>query len=68
MREESALNGGAPMVSIAVGPYQGCRGPIVGIDQQRGTVMVRIAKFGVQFGAKHAIVEIDVRNVRRIAS
>jgi len=59
---------GTPMVSIAEGPYQGCKGPVVGIDQQRGTVMVRIAMFGVRFGAKHQIVEIDVRKVSRVSS
>lgn len=67
MCEEPAPAPGTPIVSIAIGPYQGCKGPVVGIDQQRGTVIVRIAKMGVRFGAKHEIVEFDVRQVRRIA-
>ena len=68
MRQEPELSPGAPMVSIAEGQYQGCKGPVVGIDQQRGTVMVRIARLGVRFGAKQEIIEIDVRKVRRVIS
>lgn|GEM_PF-5916410 len=67
MHQEPASTPGTPMVSVAEGPYQGCKGPVVGIDQQRGTVMVRIAMLGVRFGAKQEIVEIDVRKVRRVA-
>ena len=57
---------GAPIVAILEGPFHGSRGPVVGIDQQKGTVQVRIPRFGVVFGPKHTTVEIDVRKVRRL--
>lgn len=67
MHQEPAPTPGPPMVSIAEGPYQGCKGPVVGIDQQRGTAIVRVCMFGVRFGPKQEIIEIDVRQVRRVA-
>ena len=57
---------GAPIVVILEGPFHGSRGPVVGIDRQKGTVQVRIPRFGVVFGPKHTTVEIDVRKVKRL--
>lgn len=63
MHEESV---GPLIVKIVEGTWSGSTGPVVGVDQQRGTVTVRIRVPGVTFGARRGRrVEVDVRQVRR---
>ncbi len=57
----------APIIMIAEGPFRGSRGPVVGIDQDRGTVQVRVPVPGVSlFARRGRTVEIDVRHVKRL--
>ncbi len=65
MRQEPPQ--GPPIVVILEGPFHGSRGPVVGIDQQKGTVQVRVSRLGVVFGPKYTTAEIDVRKVRRLS-
>ena len=51
----------APRVVILQGPFNGNEGPVVGIDQERGTVQVRITLI-----KKDTIITVNVRDVRRI--
>ncbi len=51
-----------PRVVILRGPFKGFEGPVVGVDQQSGTVQVRVS----MFGKKETIITMDVRNVRRV--
>ena len=51
-----------PFVLVTDGPFQGFQGPVVGIDQQKGTIQVRVS----MFGRKQTTIEIDVRKVKRL--
>ena len=62
MSQEQERAKGAPVVTITEGPFKGFEGPVVGIDQQKGTVQVRVS----MFGRKQTTVGIDVQKVRRI--
>ena len=62
MSHEQERAKGAPVVVITEGPFKGFEGPVVGIDQQKGTVQVRVS----MLGRKQTTVVIDVQKVRRI--
>ena len=55
-----------PFVVVTEGPFKGFQGPVVGIDQQKGTVQIRVSRVGVMFGRKQTTIELDVRKVRRL--
>ena len=51
-----------PFVVVTEGPFKGFQGPVVGIDQQKGTVQIRVS----MFGRKQTTIEMDVQKVRRL--
>ena len=51
-----------PRVVILWGPFKGFEGPVVGIDQQSGTVQGRVS----MFGKKETLITMDVGTVRRV--
>jgi transcription antitermination factor NusG len=55
-----------PLVIVTDGPFAGHEGPVVGIDQEKGTVQIQTAKLGVVFRPKQITIEVDVRKVRRL--